>query len=110
MDIKTVLENVNSIKEIADSMQNIELKEKIVDLKEQIIDLREENINLKQELTKKETFNMVFERNSYWIIGKNGKKEGPFCSACFDNNSKVIRMIVKDDYAKCPVCKIGVAL
>ena len=34
MDIKTTLDNIKAIKEIADSTQNIELKTLIVDLKE----------------------------------------------------------------------------
>lgn len=106
MNVKTVLENVNAIKEIADSMQNLDLKEKIVDLKEQVIELREENINLKEELNKKNQLNMVFEKNTYWNINHTDKKDGPFCSACWDNNSKSVRMQRRDDgFARCPVCK-----
>lgn len=110
MNVKTVLDNVNAIKEIADSMQNLDLKEKIVDLKAQVIELREENTNLKQELDKKKKFNMIFENNTYWNVEKEGKKEGPFCSACWDNNSKPIRIIVTDGFGHCPVCKYGVYL
>ena len=62
MDIKTTLDNIKAIKEIADSTQNIELKSLIVDLKEEILELKEENQKLKAELAKKTDYNMIFEK------------------------------------------------
>ncbi|MEI8390246.1 MAG: hypothetical protein WCG23_10235 [bacterium] len=105
MNIKTVLDNVNAIKEIADSIQNIELKSIIVDLKEQVLELKEENLNLKEKLSKQEDFNMIFEDNKYWNTNENNVKDGPYCPACWDNNKKTIRFNEAKMSFHCPVCK-----
>lgn len=104
MDIKKTLDNIKAIKEIADSTQNIELKSFIVDLKEQILELKEENQKLKEELAKKTDYNMIFEKNAYWNI-KDGKNEGPYCSACWDKSHTPIRMKNNLYTYECPVCK-----
>lgn len=78
MDIKTTLDNIKAIKEIADSTQNIELKSLIVDLKEEILNLRQENLDLKQQLSQKVEHNMVFENKVYWDLKKMEQKTDHF--------------------------------
>ena len=55
---------------------------------------------------------MIFERNTYWIIeGEN--KDGPFCSACWDDKNKKVRMQIRHDDSTCcdcPVCKLFVQM
>lgn len=104
MDIKTTLDNIKAIKEIADSTQNIELKSLIVDLKEEILELKEENQKLKAELAKKTDYNMIFEKDAYWNV-KDGKKEGLFCSACWDKSNIPVRMKNNPYTYECPVCQ-----
>lgn len=105
MDIKTTLDNIKAIKEIADSTQNIELKSLIVDLKEEILNLRQENLDLKQQLSQKVEHNMVFENKVYWDLKKDGTKDGPFCSACWDKSNIPVRMKNNPYTYECPVCQ-----
>lgn len=105
MDIKKITDNVKAITEIADAIKNVELRSLILDLKEQVLELREENLLLKEELSKRVDYNMVFENNSYWIKNEDGTKDGPFCSACWDNNKKAVRMKNGQGTYSCPVCQ-----
>lgn len=92
MDIKTTLDNIKAIKEIADSTQNIELKSLIVDLKEEILNLRQENLDLKQQLSRKLEHNMIFENKVYWDVKEDETKDGPYCPVCWDRDCKAIRL------------------
>jgi hypothetical protein len=66
--------------------------------------LRQENIRLKEALEFQEELTYVKEKNSYWTKETN---DGPFCSGCWDDRKKAIRLT---EYAKhvgryrCPVC------
>ena len=48
---------------------------------------------------------IVFENNVIYEVDENGTKQGPFCSGCWDNNKKKIRLHTtsKGTY-ECPVC------
>jgi hypothetical protein len=70
----------------------IELQSKVMSIQQEIIKLNAENEDLKQKLEKKDKYNMIFEKNVCWNLKSDGTKEGPFCSACWDNNGKAIRM------------------
>lgn len=35
---------------------------------------------------------LIFENSCYWI-NEDDKKDGPFCSCCWDDNKKTIRML-----------------
>ena len=74
------------LKDIADVVSNWKFTA-IVDLRvrEQILELREVNLKLQEENSKLEESlldqgSMVFEKNVYYKINADGKKEGPFCS------------------------------
>ena len=92
MNIKTALDNIKAIKEIADITQNIELKSLIVDLKSEILELKEENQNLKEELSKIQDIDLIFENCVYWKINQDGVKDGPFCPVCWDKDKKLVRL------------------
>lgn len=66
--------------------------------------LKEENKELKEKLETKES--LVSENNAYWI-DKDGKKDGPFCTCCWDDDKKTIRMQpdCNPAYYYCPKCK-----
>jgi len=86
-------------KEIIDLLKKgatLEAQEKIMELREASISLQEENFNLREELrvlkeqcVLKESLD--FDGNVYWKMS-NGKREGPFCPACHDSDSKQIRL------------------
>ena len=47
-----------------------------------------------------------FENDAYWLFGDDNKKEGPFCSVCYDNNAKLIRLYPwSGKIFECKVCK-----
>lgn len=92
MDIKTTLDNIKAIKEIADSTQNIELKSLIVDLKEEILELKTENQKLKEELSRLQEKKLLFENCVYWCIKEDNTKDGPYCPVCWDKDKKLIRL------------------
>lgn len=104
MDIKKTVDNINAIREIANSLNNIELKDKIVELSEEMLELRTENINLKEKLAIQQNFKMEFKNNMYWNNLDN-KEEGPYCSACWDKETKAIRLHQLNKSYICPICK-----
>jgi len=57
-------------------------------------------------ITKSNLQNMQYENNMYYEVKSDGKKDGPYCSACWDKDSKAIRMHLsgRNTY-ECPVCK-----
>lgn len=83
-------------KELADKLKDLELKEVIVDLQSRLIDLklqiaelREENVHLKAEARKLSMPpELVVKEGMYYKT----EGDGPFCTACFDNNGKLIRV------------------
>jgi regulator of replication initiation timing len=81
----------NTIKEAAKTLQeakNLELYQRmmavygnVMDLVEKNRELSDENRSLKEKLAIKEA--LTFDGKAYWLE-KDGKKEGPFCSTCWD--------------------------
>lgn len=90
--------------EIAENMKNVELKEAILDLKEEIVSLREENFALKEQLSEKQKYNMVFDRDKYWNILPDGTKDGPYCAACWDYKQKPVHLDQKYSEPYCHIC------
>lgn len=85
----------------------MDLREMVVDLRDQCVDLREENTLLKAKLAEKGS--VFFEGGVYWIRKGDGSKDGPFCSPCYDNNGKLIRLTKDRLFYQCPVqsCNFG---
>lgn len=108
MNIKDIADTAKTALDIANELRNVELKEAILDLKEKLMELREENIQLKEQLSKKNGHNMKFftEDNCYYDIKDDAKKEGPFCSNCYDTKELYMQMhkAGKGRYY-CPNCK-----
>lgn len=77
--------------------------EKISSLTEKNADLEADNKRLRDKLEIKE--NLIHEGNVYWII-KNGIKDGPFCTCCWDSERKLIHLHKSEvsDRAHCPKC------
>jgi hypothetical protein len=85
----------------------LEVQEKLLEMQEKIRLQDEEIRTLKEKLKIKE--NLVFEKNAYWIKRKDGSKEGPYCSACWDKDNRLINLHHDANFLFCPVCKIGSA-
>ena len=97
-----IWDNAKDIYTLIKRLGNQELVEKMLDLKEQISELREENIALKEKLSEREQYDMVFKDNMYW---DNNKNDGPYCSKCWDENKKAIRLQTRGSDNYCPSCK-----
>ena len=78
--------------------------EKLLEQQKKISDLESENKELKEKL--KITGSLKYENNAYWAV-QDDKKDGPFCSCCWDNDKKTIRMqpCGNPAYFSCPKCK-----
>lgn len=94
---------------VAKDAGNLDLYEKLLNLTEKAMELQDENIRLKKEIEQlKENDEirkkLIFENNMYYLIDSD-KKEGPYCSTCWDYEEKLIR-IHKNAYDMliCPVC------
>lgn len=92
-----------------------ELVTLIQDIREKAQELREENLDLRNKLTELEKKLEVNEKlefdnnNLLWVVD-NGKKEGPYCSQCKDNDNKMIRLHIqprnsRGSFHQCPTCK-----
>lgn len=106
-----IIENVKSVAKTLQQMDNIELYKQILDIQSQALELLEENRTLKDENYElreriKIKKSLLFENNMYWIE-KDNKKEGPFCSRCWDMQNRLVRMhIYSGNYCECPACKV----
>ena len=112
----SILDNVKAVAEILQKADNIELYKDILniqaeamDLMDQIRVLKNENYELKEKFRIKEELRFV--NDLYWVINCNEEKDGPFCSRCFDEKDRLIRMHSKKSSHRfvCPVCDIKVS-
>lgn len=84
--------------------QILETLEKLLQMQKKISELEEENKILKDQSKIKR--NLTYENDAYWV-GKNDNKEGPFCSKCWDADTKLVRMHYYEhsNIYNCPNCK-----
>ncbi len=77
--------------------------EKLLEQQKKISDLEGENKTLKEKLEIKE--NLVYENNIYWIE-KDNKRDGPYCTCCWDSEHKLIRLHTNTMTSRvhCPNC------
>lgn len=80
--------------------QILSIQEKLLEMQKRISDLDNENKDLKNKLEIKKT--LRFKKNSYWI-----DTDGPYCTCCWDDNNKTIRMQPCGNPAiySCPKCE-----
>lgn len=84
--------------------QILEAQEKLLEQQKRISDLESENRDLKEKLELKGK--MKFERNAYWIVEEGKEDDGPFCSCCYDDGKRAIRMqpCVNPAFYDCKKC------
>jgi len=86
-----------------------DLKMRLADLKTAYAALQDENRELKEKIRTLEKDNEeppVYKNGAYY--SQNG--DGPFCSACYDKDKKLIRLtklptMIRLGNHYCPVCK-----
>ncbi len=103
-ELKSIAGTLREADKIPQYEQILGIQEKLLEMQNKISELDTENRVLKEKLETKES--LAYENNAYWII-KDGKKDGPLCSSCWDDNKKTIRMqpCGNPAFFDCPLCK-----
>ena len=105
----SIVENIKDVAKLVQQLDNVELLSKIISLQTEVYSLVQENLNLKDEISLLEknavlSEELIYKDNAYW---KNN--DGPFCSNCWDNEKKLIRIHSTDKIrGHCPNCKTNV--
>jgi hypothetical protein len=122
VDISAALTSIRTISGIAIAGGKIELTQNVIELQQTLLSLQAENAELSEanrDLKKKiqelidlsalsEEF--YFDRNAYYK-GEGAKRDGPFCSRCFDAEGKAIRLTQNmPGTGACHNCKNAVRL
>lgn len=106
-----IFDELKSIGKVLQEAGKIDLYQQILNVQQQLLEMQnriasldKENKELKEKLEIKDS--LIFENNAYWLE-KDDKKDGPFCSCCWDNDRKPIRMqpCGNPAYFDCPKCK-----
>lgn len=85
----------------------LDAQAKLLELQKRVSDLDAENRELKAVIAQER--DLIFENQAYWS-SKDGKKDGPFCSRCWDVDKRAVRMHRAGNpaWANCPNCKASV--
>jgi len=109
VEVASALTIVQKAIEFAKKVKDIELESKLLDLKGMINDLKGENLDLKEKIGELEkTSKLKSElvvKDEYYYQGE----DGPFCTKCFDDEGKLIRVVTEwkqtgQTCRKCPKC------
>lgn len=103
-ELKSVASTLQEVGKIEQYRQILNAQKELLEMQKQIADITNENKELKEKLEIKES--LTYKNNAYWIKKEN-EKDGPFCSCCWDNDKKTIRMqpCANPVYFDCPKCK-----
>ncbi len=101
--LKSIASILQEAGKIEQYKQILETQKELLEIQKNISDLEKENNDLKQKLEIKDS--LVYENNAYWIVN-NDKKDGPYCTCCWDDSKKTIRMqpCGNPDCFDCPKC------
>lgn len=108
--IKQSTNIVQKAVELAQAFGSTDLVKAIQELQADNLALIAENMSLKEQLKKKQKHNMQFspEDNCYWDLKDDGKKDGPFCSNCYETKGLSVRFLGKNGLYYCPNCKTNI--
>ena len=106
-ELKSVGKILQEAGKIEQYQQILETQQELLEMQKKIQSLEKENTELKEKLKIKE--NLTYENNTYWT-NNEGKKDGPFCSRCWDVEKNLVRMHLCGNPAyytfyNCPNCK-----
>lgn len=102
-ELKSIGKILQEAGKIDQYSQILEVQGKLLEMQKRIIELEEENKNLREQLKFKE--NLTYKSDVYWIINDD-KKDGPFCTRCWDKDNKLMRLPTPDEreYTRCLEC------
>lgn len=102
-ELKSIAGVLQEAGKIEQYRQILDAQKELLEMQNKIYSIESENRDLRGKL---ETIkSLIFEKNAYWINNDN-KKDGPFCSCCWDDHKKTIRMQPEGNpaYYSCPKC------
>ena len=105
-----VIDNLKDAVKLAQQLGNVEMAQSLIDAQRSALELMEQNGALKEENTKlKQALELKgavnFDGGAYWREVE-GKRDGPFCTKCWDADSKLMRMHpTKSPWCRCPKCE-----
>lgn len=108
-ELKSIGKVLQEAGKIEQYQQILETQEKLLEMQKRISDLEYGNKELKEKLKIKE--NIFFENNAYWLKNEKSKKDGPFCTRCYDKDKNLIRMRHRSSqqwsraHYNCPECR-----
>jgi hypothetical protein len=81
----------------------------ILEAQQRIFDLQEENADLKDKNKQFKDYDkfeksLVFEKNAFYSVNKDGDKIGPYCPKCWGDEKKELRMQKGKRFYHCPKC------
>ena len=102
-ELKAVGKVLQEAGKIEQYKQILDALRKLLEMQKCIEELETDNKRLREELEIKGQ--LVSERNVYWIE-KDGVRDGPFCTRCWDDEHKPIRLHKSEvsDRLHCPKC------
>lgn len=92
-----VVENAKEIARLIREIDNIDLYRRILDLQGELLEVVDQNRQLRERVADLEAAasladELVYEIECYWRV-RDGERDGPFCSHCWDDESKLIRLL-----------------
>lgn len=104
-ELKSVGKVLQEAGKIEQYQQILDAQQKLLEMQKRINELESDNKELREQLEIKE--NLTAENNMYWL-NKDGKKDGPFCTNCWDAEQRLMRLhkSVTHNGIQCPKCKI----
>ena len=104
-ELKSIGKVLQEAGKIEQYQQILDLQQQLLDMQKKINDLEVENKELKGKLELQSS--LVYENNAYWVKEEN-KKDGPFCSRCWDVEKNTVRLkpsVQNPAFHSCPECK-----
>lgn len=102
-NIKSIISTIRKYKDPELMDQVVNLQKSVLGLQERVGELEKENQLLKKKMNVQES--LVVEHQVYFSK-KADKKDGPFCTRCWDMDNKLLRLeVLQNGIARCPQCK-----
>lgn len=89
-ELKSVANVLREADKIPQYEQILGVQEKLLEMQNRIFELEKENRELKEKINKKES--LVHRDGTYYQIIEDETEDGPFCTLCYDDGEKLIRM------------------
>lgn len=91
-DIKDLLKDAQNF---ATGANDLQLKNVLLDIQNAVYELQEENRELREENHNLKNVDIIKDELEYKDNAYYYKEKGPYCSTCFDNDGKLVNLILE---------------